>query len=200
MTKPKRSNGGASSRSKNTNQQVDQAAQVALVRKKCVEAFVLNVNHKNDVPFDNNAYLTELESQLFQLMGNPQRPNQLFGYHRKFVQLLYNLKRFPELMNRYTPSELVFLESNELNPEVKVELANMKEQNENYKKIQNLQITGTDDDDGGDKDEKDQMHFVICRKCRGQDICSITRQLRSADEPASVFHSCNKCGYHWREG
>ena len=39
-----------------------------------------------------------------------------------------------------------------------------------------------------------------CPKCNKQTINVKTRQLRSNDEPETVFYTCCNCGYKWQEG
>ncbi len=39
---------------------------------------------------------------------------------------------------------------------------------------------------------------IDCKKCGSEETLSIERQIRSADEPASIFSSCIQCGYKWR--
>ena len=38
-----------------------------------------------------------------------------------------------------------------------------------------------------------------CRKCGSNKVISYTKQMRSADEPATVFGICSKCNHKWRE-
>ena len=51
----------------------------------------------------------------------------------------------------------------------------------------------------------DAMNFqnkttVKCEKC-GHDEAFFTEiQIRSADEPSTIFYCCCKCKYRWREG
>jgi DNA-directed RNA polymerase subunit M/transcription elongation factor TFIIS len=39
---------------------------------------------------------------------------------------------------------------------------------------------------------------VRCRKCRSADVVSTALQIRSADEPMTVFNRCAGCGARWR--
>ena len=39
-----------------------------------------------------------------------------------------------------------------------------------------------------------------CSKCRSKNILSSEKQIRSADEPATIFLTCQNCGNHWRIG
>lgn len=40
----------------------------------------------------------------------------------------------------------------------------------------------------------------VCEKCGNTEAYFNEIQIRSADEPATLFYCCTKCGYRWREG
>ena len=52
--------------------------------------------------------------------------------------------------------------------------------------------------------EKSQEAFsnslYICFKCGSNNIFSVAKQVRSADEGTSVFHECRDCHNNWRDG
>ena len=52
--------------------------------------------------------------------------------------------------------------------------------------------------------EKSQEAFsnslYICFKCESNNIFSVAKQVRSADEGTSVFHECRDCHNKWRDG
>ena len=37
-----------------------------------------------------------------------------------------------------------------------------------------------------------------CSKCKGKKIMINQRQMRSADEPMTVFHHCTDCDHRWK--
>jgi DNA-directed RNA polymerase subunit M/transcription elongation factor TFIIS len=37
-----------------------------------------------------------------------------------------------------------------------------------------------------------------CPKCKSKLVNTVTRQIRSADEPATDSNTCNNCGHNWR--
>mmetsp|Transcript_35314 Transcript_35314/g.62983 ORF Transcript_35314/g.62983 Transcript_35314/m.62983 type:complete len:110 (-) Transcript_35314:12-341(-) len=39
-----------------------------------------------------------------------------------------------------------------------------------------------------------------CRECEFHQAYFMEIQIRSADEPATLFFKCVKCGFQWREG
>jgi len=42
--------------------------------------------------------------------------------------------------------------------------------------------------------------ILVCRKCKSRHTEFTQVQTRGADEPMTVFASCNKCGFRWRDG
>lgn len=47
------------------------------------------------------------------------------------------------------------------------------------------------------KKDRSGAGFLQCRKCQSRDVDTDAKQLRSADEPMTVFASCNGCGSRW---
>ena len=160
---------------------------ISLTRQKCVEALIALAPEKK-------IYMEELENKLYEVSGQPQQYRLFHNYYRKYIQIFYNLKRHLNyLVEKYPPSVLLFLDSVDLNPEVKKQVEQNQLKSEEYKKIQNPEI-----------DESDDMAQTMkCPRChRPGNISVVLRQLRKADEPASCFFTCNKkgCGHKWRVG
>ena len=157
-------------------------------RKACVETLVgLNLA--------NPAYCYELESRLYDLTGRPQTFSQFTGYFRKYVQLVYNLQlpSGQELFRMYTPAQLLFLESEDLNSKVKQERQESELQQKRYKDVEHAAEDAAD--------AKDEEGAIQCPKCKSsKKITIVPRQLRSADEPCSLILTCNNCGKGWRIG
>lgn len=40
----------------------------------------------------------------------------------------------------------------------------------------------------------------VCEKCGNKEAWFTEVQIRSADEPATIFYCCTKCEHKWREG
>ncbi|SBT01587.1 DNA-directed RNA polymerase III subunit RPC10, putative [Plasmodium malariae] len=40
---------------------------------------------------------------------------------------------------------------------------------------------------------------AICPKCTNDEAYFYSLQIRSADEPSTIFYVCVKCNYHWKE-
>ena len=38
---------------------------------------------------------------------------------------------------------------------------------------------------------------LVCHKCKSKKICAYSRQVRSGDEPMSVFAKCSMCQHCW---
>ena len=165
------------------------------VRTKCYEQL-------NALNPEKSRYFRELEARIFNISGQPQNLQQMLSsYYRKYSQLYYNLKLFcDDLTSRYKPSELVYLSEIDLNKYVKAEREHNTEQNRLYKKILeqgiDLEEGEEDADDGLDSGNK-------CRnpECKNtKKFIIIPRQLRSGDEPMSLFFTCSKCAFQWRVG
>ena len=41
--------------------------------------------------------------------------------------------------------------------------------------------------------------IYTCRKCKSERTVSVSRQIRSMDEPMTVFIKCINCGKRWKE-
>lgn len=53
---------------------------------------------------------------------------------------------------------------------------------------------------GSDAWENVDSIDVSCPKCEHGRAYYMQIQIRSADEPSSIFYKCCSCGYQWREG
>ena len=55
-----------------------------------------------------------------------------------------------------------------------------------------------------DQLQKPQQAFsnssYTCFKCGNNNVFSVARQVRSADQGASVFNECRDCHNNWRDG
>jgi transcription elongation factor S-II len=86
------------------------------------------------------------------------------------------------LEGEQTPQSFVFLTHQEMRPELWKELLDKKQKRENSQTT--VRHSTTD--------------LFTCRKCSSKHCTYYELQIRSADEPATVFVSCLDCGKHWR--
>jgi DNA-directed RNA polymerase subunit M/transcription elongation factor TFIIS len=173
------------------------------IRTKCYEQL-------NALNPEKSRYFKELEARIFNISGQPANFQQMItAYYRKYTQLYFNLKLFcDELTNRYKPSELVFLSEVDLNKNVKAEREHNIEQNRLYKKIlaQGIDLEEGEEGEEGEQDDAEDGAGGAENKCRNPECKNtkkfiiIPRQLRSGDEPMSLFFTCSKCAFQWRVG
>jgi len=50
------------------------------------------------------------------------------------------------------------------------------------------------------KPQVEESNTLICLVCNSRRISFVRRQMRSGDEPESVFFTCTSCGNNWRVG
>jgi DNA-directed RNA polymerase subunit M/transcription elongation factor TFIIS len=166
------------------------------IRTKCYEQLAaLNPS--------KSSYFRELEARIYNISGQPANFQQILSaYYRKYSQLYYNLKLFcDELTSRYKPSELVYLSEVDLNKHVKEEREHNIEQHRLYKKILEQGIDLEEGEEGGDEEEGGAANRCRNPECKNtKKFIIIPRQLRSGDEPMSLFFTCSKCNYQWRVG
>ncbi len=53
------------------------------------------------------------------------------------------------------------------------------------------------------EDDDDETKYlpktkVICPECENNEAYWFMRQMRSGDEPPTIFYTCTKCGHKWR--
>jgi transcription elongation factor S-II len=116
--------------------------------------------------------------------------------NRYFVQLYYdrmktvylNLKTSPQLHEKLlngdiSPATFAFMTHQEMNPEKWNELISIKIKRDESKYVNRVEAS-TD--------------IYQCRKCRSRKCTYYSAQIRSADEPMTVFISCLDCGQNWK--
>jgi transcription elongation factor S-II len=175
---------------------IDRTSQSSQYRANCTKKLI-------ELNPQKHTYFIELENRIYELVGKLQHENQIYEYYRKYIQLFFNLKRYTDyLTDKYTPSEIIYLDSSKLNPKYKQEIEENQIQNLKYKNIQDLKMDNDDSKDNNENDEDDDDDGSMqCSKCKKRKNISIMqRQLRSADEPMTLFMTCNNCHHHWRKG
>ena len=93
--------------------------------------------------------------------------------------------------------------SGKLSPEV---LAKMEVTEMASKKIKNERTQMEEEAFDATRSDWNQKHALVsegmytCRKCKGKRTTTQEIQMRSADEPMSIFITCVDCGNQWRIG
>ena len=95
------------------------------------------------------------------------------------------------LTNNYSPSQLIKLSDSQLANGMKFHEQQQKRKLalENYQQLINRKEEEGVDEEGG---------MLRCRTCSNTDISWVSRQMRSADEPATIFCTCKNCGTSWK--
>jgi DNA-directed RNA polymerase subunit M/transcription elongation factor TFIIS len=158
---------------------------VASIRKGCARQLA-------DLDPKAEGYLKALEKHIYHYAGSPVTVGAIRqSYYKKYVQLLHNLrKNLAYLVANYKPSELILLDDDRLDPNIRDIKGDHQRQLVEYKNI----LTGVDEDEGDVNDGTG----LCCSKCKGTRISVILRQLRSADEPMCAKCTCLKCGKKWK--
>ena len=110
------------------------------------------------------------------------------SYNSNISTMLYNLdqENSPTLIIRIMKQDvdieaLPFMTVKELNPESYAEI----KEREEYADYKRKNMASIDD--------------FTCRKCHHDRGFQTIMQMRSCDEPATVFHTCMKCGHRARK-
>ncbi len=116
--------------------------------------------------------------------------------NRYFVQIYYdrlktvylNLKTTPSMVKsivagEITPSVLAFMTHQEMHPSQWNHLIELKIKRDESKYVNRVEAS-TD--------------VYQCRKCKSRKCTHYSAQIRSADEPMTVFISCLDCGQNWK--
>jgi len=109
-------------------------------------------------------------------------------YENKVRQIYWNLYKVPELLDRYTPAQLVRLDNYTMAAGTDVEQwhhqfqVKVKSEHELTSRAPSISSSS----------------LVKCRRCKSKDITTNQVQTRGADEAMTVFHECNNCGTRWK--
>lgn len=131
----------------------------------------------------------ELEYEIIKYMKEDKKEtDKIKKYYRyKVRQMMFNLKKSPELLERFSYNELVRLEHTELQPEMYKEIfQRKKEKEELYSFIE-------------DEHKCDRRGLIKCEECATYNTEYTTLQTRSADEPTTIFIYCYTCLRHWKQ-
>ena len=107
-------------------------------------------------------------------------------YIDRMRSLYFNLK--PELViqlikKEVKPQEVAFMTHQEFDPSQWKELIEKKAKRDDSKLNVNIESS---------------TNLFTCKKCHSKKCTYYELQIRSADEPATIFVTCLDCGKHWR--
>ena len=109
---------------------------------------------------------------------------QIYLNHLKSILTNLNAKWIEEINNGSIQShKLAFMTHQELNHEIWAEMIEIKSKRD-ANKFENNMAAATD--------------TFTCRKCKGKNCTYYAQQVRSADEPMTIFVTCLDCGTRWK--
>ena len=161
------------------------------------EQFRLNIRGKLNEIIENEKHSTNLEKGIFNyaLKEASNRKvvkkwdNQYFVqiYLDRLRSIYINLKN-PEILEQIKSESIqahtvAFMTHQEMRPDKWKELIDQKIIKDKHKFEQNIEAS-TD--------------TFTCRKCKQNKCTFYTQQLRSADEPCTIFVQCITCGNRWK--
>jgi transcription elongation factor S-II len=161
------------------------------------EQFRLNIRGKLNEIIENEKHSTNLEKGIFNyaLKEASSRKvvkkwdNQYFVqiYIDRLRSIYLNLKN-PEILEQIKTESIqahtvAFMTHQEMRPDKWKELIDQKIIKDKNKFEQNIEAS-TD--------------TFTCRKCKQNKCTFYTQQLRSADEPCTIFVQCITCGNRWK--
>ena len=160
------------------------------------ETFRANIRKKIDEKLNNEKASLNLEKGIFNytLKEADQRKIVKKWDNKFFVQIYLNHLRsilnnlndkWVEEINsgNIQPHKLAFMNHQELNHEIWKELIETKSKRDKNKFEVNM-AASTD--------------TFTCRKCKGKNCTYYTQQVRSSDEPMTIFVTCLDCGQRWK--
>ena len=109
-------------------------------------------------------------------------------YCDRFKTIYINLKTTPQLVKKIldkeiTPQVFAFMTHQEMRPDQWNDIISIKMKRDESKYINRMEAS-TD--------------IYQCRKCKSRKCTYYSAQIRSADEPMTVFISCLDCGQNWK--
>jgi transcription elongation factor S-II len=161
-------------------------------RAKAVEMLTQALG-SSDAPLSPEDIAKEIEQEMFrQNSMKPKKAGLQSEYKMKLMSLVFNLKnpknpdlRASLLNGAVTASRLCSMDVKEM---ASAELKSVREKFTAYHleaaKLMKNNQTSTD--------------MFKCGKCGGRETTYYQMQTRSADEPMTTFHSCQKCGHRWK--
>jgi len=139
---------------------------------------------------------TIIENEVYEIFVRTHRLQ--YRYRWKIRQVIYNLEMNGNyLLSNYPCTIIPYLSSEQLavgTIAAKTVERNRTKMEEVYRLLRNGLIYELSPEFGI------SSMALRCRNCQSTEIQWESRQLRSADEPATIFCECTKCGTRWRMG
>jgi transcription elongation factor S-II len=158
--------------------------------------FRANIRKKIDEKLNNEKASLNLEKGIFNYsLKEADNLKIVKRWDNKFFVQIY-LNHLRSILNNLNDKWIEAINSGEIQSH---KLAFMNHQELNHEKwAQLIKI----------KSERDKNKFEVnmaaatdtftCRKCKGKRCTYYTQQVRSADEPSTIFVTCLDCGNRWK--
>ena len=114
-------------------------------------------------------------------------------YKQKFLSMIYNLKKSPNLKDRILKGELKTSVAINLSPQGLWPDGPHAKMTEKIADIEMKKLHAANY-----MHDKDYKGLFRCGKCRGYKTTFYQMQTRSADEPMTVFITCHTCNIRWK--
>lgn len=162
-----------------------------------------NINDTNSVTGNTETLLSALQKachpdqikakRILNILKQ-QHSDSIEDFQQHYIQLLYNLRVNRENLQSYTADELFFMDDDMLARGTQL----LYERKQRQSKLKTLNEILSRDQHENEMDSDKYAPIVSCNRCKSSDIELHTRQLRSADEPMTIFCTCTKCGTKWK--
>jgi len=114
-------------------------------------------------------------------------------YKQKFLSMMYNLKKSPNLKDRILKGELKTSAAINLSPQGLWPDGPHAKMTEKIADIEMKKLHAANY-----MHDKDYKGLFKCGRCRGYKTTFYQMQTRSADEPMTVFITCHTCNIRWK--
>jgi len=163
-------------------------------KEKYADVMGLDIDHnivKNlEIHTNNWAYIRTKECGDTPASNNS---NHIGRYKQKFLSMMYNLKKSPNLKSRILDGVLKTGNAVNLSPQ------GLWPDGPHAKMSEQIAVTEMKKQHAANyMHDKDYKGLFKCGKCRGYKTTFYQMQTRSADEPMTVFVTCHVCDRRWK--
>lgn len=111
----------------------------------------------------------------------------------KYQQVVYALIINADFLSSFSPEQLYFMDDLEL-----CKTTHIHDRENNYTtQLQQLQHM-LHEEEKCDTTEDKYAPILLCRACKSSNVVWQGKQLKSADEPMTIFCKCESCGANWK--